>query len=362
MRIVRLDVEIQLLKELQKLKAQKNADEQLRKLLDETYATAKKERDYFDYYLGKNADIGAFVQLQRVADAHSNVFKAALELPVKPQDKIEKLLECLDAVKTVEKIMVSRQEAGVRDSYPDLMQIRYVHLDMEIQFLKVQLKRKAQKNAEKQLRKLQDEKNATANKELDYFDRLLKMGGGVRDFGAILQRLNQTENRVFQAEMELLEPKERIEKLQKRYENTKKVEDFMAQRAKSATKDSFPDLMQIRYARLDLQIQLLQEQRKLKESKDDKGALKYQSMDEYFAAADKAFMDGKGLIVLVGFGNAKLERDLSDFTQLRVAKFPGVGRMGIVVGVPNEKWLTRYDFPPNMSAAVVRQVLTPKKK
>jgi hypothetical protein len=96
--------------------------------------------------------------------------------------------------------------------------------------------------------------------------------------------------------------------------------------------------------------------------KDDKATVKFQSLDEYYAAADKAFKDGKAVIVLVGFSNMKLEKDLAEHALIRVSKFPGVGRMGIVVGVPNQKWLTRYDLPPNVNVESIRQLLQRREK
>jgi hypothetical protein len=82
----------------------------------------------------------------------------------------------------------------------------------------------------------------------------------------------------------------------------------------------------------------------------------YKSMEEYHVMAEASHRQGRPLVVFVGVHRPELEKKLTDHLSIRVASFPGVEKEGIVVGVPNKRWLTRHDLPAKATAQAIRRV------
>jgi uncharacterized protein (TIGR03067 family) len=97
------------------------------------------------------------------------------------------------------------------------------------------------------------------------------------------------------------------------------------------------------------------------DTKTDTAKAKMHTMDDYWALSDKAFKDGKSIVVLVNVQRPDLEKALGDCVVLRLDTFPGAMKSAIVVGIPNPRWLTRLDFPGNVSAEAVRRALPAEK-
>ncbi len=94
-----------------------------------------------------------------------------------------------------------------------------------------------------------------------------------------------------------------------------------------------------------------------KKKTDKKVDKTFKNMDDYYALADKAFKERKPLVVFVSVTRPDLEKDLPQCLHIRLEKFPGVGKTGIVVGLPGPTWLTRYDFRASASVYQLQQIL-----
>jgi hypothetical protein len=91
---------------------------------------------------------------------------------------------------------------------------------------------------------------------------------------------------------------------------------------------------------------------------DDKKVPAYRTMDDYHALAEKAFKQGKTLVVWVGVSRPEIEKKLTGHMHIRIESFPGVEKTGIVVGVPGRHWLMRHDLRANATVQEIRRAST----
>ena len=81
------------------------------------------------------------------------------------------------------------------------------------------------------------------------------------------------------------------------------------------------------------------------------------SIDDYYLLIAKAKESRRPIVVWVGVKRPELEKDLAECLHIRLDAFPDVRATGIVVGVPAQGYLSRYDFAEAASLADIRSVL-----
>jgi hypothetical protein len=129
-RYVRLDAEIRLLKLT-------GATDHVAKRLAERHDAVKQEFQYLTRVnKGGSPPHSAFIE--SYASAGKRTLDSALDLPAKPEEKIEIVEGLLKTIQPLDKIMEARSKIGSGGhSLPDHMVIRYLRCDVEIQLLKL---------------------------------------------------------------------------------------------------------------------------------------------------------------------------------------------------------------------------------